>query len=463
MHVSKLIRPKFRPMGILFIIFLCPRVTPAQSTVSDTVRKLLVQSKVAGAAVAVVKNGELVYSGNYGYADIGQKKAVSDVTAFNIMSLTKNFVACAVLQLANSSKINLDASVRDYIHELPEPYTRVKIYHLLNHTSGVPDYVHVQGYMQQANRSQTPPAVLNPVLNEPLEFTPGTKNDYSNSNYILLGMVIERVSGKKLKDYLKGRIFEPLGMKHTYLDEGSKANPDKAKGYTLQDDRLVYQEPLDPSQYWAAGGIVSTKNDMLLYYKGLTSGRLLPMNIVKTMMEPVKLADGSKNEYGLGFELMQTPELEMAGNTGVGLGYNAAWLNFLKDDITIIILTNTTNGKSAWIAKQIHDVISPDHGSAAMQQQDKLDEMVKSVFKNALQGNADMVNFQDAGVLEKFKQTAIPYIQQQGELLSVEQSGERKNPESIVRRYQVTFKNRVTMWVIIFSKDGKITMANHMD
>jgi CubicO group peptidase (beta-lactamase class C family) len=463
MRVFKLIQLKFKPFGILFIIFLCPCIAQAQQPITDTIQKLLIKSKVAGAAITVIKNEEVVYSGNYGYADIANNIPVSDNTEFGIMSLSKNFVACAVLQLSNNNKINLDASVLDYIYELPKLYAPVKIYQLLNHTSGVPDYVHVKGYMQHANKSQTPLAVLNPIFNDPLEFVPGTKNDYSNSNYMLLGILIERVSGKKLKDYLNEMIFQPLGMKHTYLEENIMGNRDKAKGYTLKNDHLAYQEPLDPSQYWAAGGIVSTKNDMLLYHKALISGRLLSMSIVKTMMTPVKLGDGTNSEYGLGFELMQTPELEMAGNTGVGLGYNAAYLDFFKDDITIIILTNTTNGNSALIAKQIHDAISSNHVSLDKPNQDNLDEMVKSVFKNALQGNAEQANFQDAEILEKFKQTAIPYIQQHGELLTVEQKGEKKNPERVIRRYQITFKNSASMWVIIFSKEGKIIMFNHME
>ncbi len=180
------------------------------------------------------------------------------------------------------------------------------------------------------------------------------------------------------------------------------------------------------------------------------------------MMQPIKLDDGKESEYGLGFELMQTPELEIAGNTGVGLGYNAAYLNFLKDSTVIIVLTNASNGRSALIAKQIHDLLSPKQTATENAHQDHLDAIVLSVLKDAGKGSVESLNFQSAETLQNFRLTTIPYIQQQGSILNIERQGEKINPQTIVRRYKISFEHGSTVWVIIFSKEGKIIMANHM-
>ena len=450
------------PFFISFAIVLLPQVILAQGGIFDTVKATFKHSKIAGGSAAVIRNGLLLCSLNYGYSDIEQQKPILAGTTFNIMSLSKNFIACSVMQLVNKKQINLDEPVTHYISNLPKKYDSVKVYQMLNHSSGVPDYVHVSGYMQQANKKQSPLELLSTILNYPLEFTPGTKSSYSNSNYILLGLMVENVSHETLGDYLRKNIFDPLDMEHTYLDDGLATDLNKAKGYALQNGQLIYQPPLDPSQYWAAGGIVSTVNDLILYNKALKSGRIVPLFILTQMMMATKLEDGSYGDYGFGFELMQTPGLEIAGNTGAGLGYNAAYINFLKDSITVIVLTNTSNGNSAMIAKKIHDILVPDKKSAVRDPQDRLDSIVSKVFRSAVKGNSDPQNFENAETYEKFKQNAVAFIQQQGGLLSLEQNGQKVNPESIVRRYKINFEHNSTIWVIIFSKGEKIIAANHM-
>ena len=126
------------------------------------------------------------------------------------MSISKSFIAFAVMQLADKHLVSLDAPISKYLKNLPSQYDSVLVYQLLNHSSGVPDYVHIYGYMAQANQTQTPMQILNPVLKQPLDFRPGTKNAYSNSNYFLLGLIIETVSGKPLGTTLKKIFFSLL-------------------------------------------------------------------------------------------------------------------------------------------------------------------------------------------------------------------------------------------------------------
>lgn len=187
-----------------------------ENRIDTLINNLLLQKKMSGAAIAVLKNDKVIFDKNYGFADIENKKPISDATSFNIMSVSKCFIAIAVMQLADKGKIELDASIKKYLNDLPDQYNSVLIYQLLNHSSGVPDYVKVPGYMAQANQTQAPMKVLQHVINKPLDFNPGEKNQYSNSGYFLLGLVIENVSHEPLSDYLRENIFERRTFRRSY-------------------------------------------------------------------------------------------------------------------------------------------------------------------------------------------------------------------------------------------------------
>jgi CubicO group peptidase (beta-lactamase class C family) len=419
-------------------------------------------NKTAGLAIAVEKDNRLVFNKNFGYADVENKIAVTDSTQFNIMSISKIFIACSIMQLADKKIIDLDAPVTKYLEKLPAPYNQVLIYQLLNHSAGVPDYIHVNGYMAQANRNQTPEEVLAPVIDKPLDFRPGEKSAYSNSGYFLLGLLIEKITGIGLDKYLKKNIFQPLGMNHTYLDSSVTGSKSRTKGYICSNNQLEEEIHLDPSQYWAAGGIISTKEDMLKWNEAIREGTILPLNEIRQMMQPSKLKDGSMSDYGLGFELMNTPSMKLVGNNGVGIGFNTSNLQFVNDGLTILVLSNTTNSNSTLIAKNIRDIIMNNKNDEPQPNKDKLDTLVEHLITDAQKEIINPLLFEDSVALSKFKNDAFNFIKSQGDLLNIDKQGEKINPQSIVRRYQVNFQKGKTTWVFIFSNEGKIIIANHM-
>lgn len=448
----------------LLLITSC-NLKSQENKVDAYMANLIHDKKISGAAIAVLKDDKLIFNKNYGFADLQNEMPVTDITQFNIMSITKNFIACAVLQLADRNLINLNAPVKKYLANLPSQYDSVLIYQLLSHSAGVPDYVHVKGYMAQANRKQTPWEVLKPALNEPLEFNPGEKNAYSNSGYFLLGLLIEKVTGKRLDKFLKENIFNPVGLNNTYLDDNSSTVKLKSKGYISVNGQLKEETPLIPSQYWAAGGIVSTKADLIKWDESVINGKVLPINVINQMMQPSKLDNGIIGDYGLGYELLNDQKMKVAGNNGVGIGYNAANLKFLNDGITVIVLTNTSNGNSTMLAKNIRDIFinENENTNAATQiESDNLDTLVIQLFQDIDKANLNERYFEDTDAFNKFKKDNLSYIQSLGQFKSLEQKGEKINPQSIVRRYQLNFEKSKGNWVIIFSADGKIIIANHM-
>ena len=455
---------------IIFLGLVCLssfRSNAQENKIDSLINNLLFQKKLAGAAIAVLKNQKVIFDKNYGYADIEDKKPVTEATSFNIMSVTKCFVAIAVVQLADKGKMELDAPVKEYLSNLPDQYGNVLIYQLLNHSSGVPDYVHEEGYMAHANRTQSPMEVIQNVINKPLNFKPGEKNEYSNSGYYLLGLAIEKVTGKKLSEYLKENVFEPSGMNDTYLEDTNSEKNFKAKGYTNSNGELKSEISLNPSQYWAAGGIVSTKNDLIKWNKNLMSGIVLPKKEIDQMMQPLKLGNGTLSEYGLGFELMNSPTFKVVGNNGVGLGFNASDLNFLNDGLTVLVLTNTSNSNSSLIAKNIRDIYVKETGkntgtSEADTKKNSIDAAVNQVLIDASNSSINPAYFEDISAINKFKSQTLDYIKSQGKLLNIHLQGQKVNPQTIVRKYEADFEKGKIIFVFIFSNQGRIMLVNHM-
>ncbi len=452
----------------LFIIACIFSVACRRNNTTDKIDEYLAglinDHKISGAAVEVLKGNLEIFNKNYGFADLQNKIPVTDSTPFYVMSVTKIFIASAVMKLAINHRVDLKASIRSYLPDLPAAYDSVSPYQLLSHSAGVPDYVHVKGYMKQADRNQLPMEVLKPVMALPLNFSPGEKNEYSNSGYFLLGLLIEKVTGQNLQAYLKNNLFDPAGLDHTYLDDSIKPDKPGTKGYRAVNDTLREEKLLNSSQYWAAGGIVTTKADLIKWDKAFMNGRILPLKVVKLMMQPVELKNGKPGDYGLGFELMNDPGMKVAGNNGVGIGFNAANMDFLNDGLTIIVLTNTTNGNSTMIALNIRDRIIggkkiPPEATPAVN--DSLDTLVKNLFLEAGKGIPMESYFSDTSAFNKFVAGNLKYIQDQGNFKSLARMGEKKNPQTLVRRYRLKFKNSETDWIIIFSDQGKILVTNH--
>ncbi len=256
-----------------------------------------------------------------------------------------------------------------------------------------------------------------------------------------------------------------MGLNNTYLDDNSSTVKLKSKGYISVNGQLKEETPLNPSQYWAAGGIVSTKADLIKWDESVINGKVLPINEINQMMQPSKLNNGNIGDYGLGYELLNDQKMKVAGNNGVGIGYNAANLRFLNDGITVIVLTNTSNGNSTVLAKNIRDIFinENENTNAATQiESDNLDTLVIQLFQDIDKANLNERYFEDTDAFNKFKKDNLSYIQSLGQFKSLEQKGEKINPQSIVRRYQLNFEKSKGNWVIIFSTDGKIIIANHM-
>jgi D-alanyl-D-alanine carboxypeptidase len=267
-------------------------------------------------------------------------------TRLRIASLNKNFTAVAVLQLVEAGKLSLDDTVGDYLAEFPnrEVATKVRIRHLLTHTGGVgeigfwdsPEFAAPASFIAYRDRMRTHADYVAQHARQPLAFEPGTQMAYSNYGYVLLGRIIERVSGLDYHDYLRRHVFAPAGMRATGLEPESKRIRRIAKGYTLRDGHLIDTRDLLPWRGTAAGGAYTTAADLLKFARALQSGTLLP---------PARLAEATRTQstvgwYGFGFIVVGEGGLRRYGHAGDFPGMNADFRVYPESGYVLIALSN---------------------------------------------------------------------------------------------------------------------------
>jgi len=341
----------------------------------------------AGLAVAVARDGRVVFARGYGYANIEDKVPVTPDTVFRIGSITKQFTAAAVALLAERGQLSLDDYVAKFIPQFPAGGS-VSIRRLLNHTSGVHNMVEdlfVDPKQLQLLRLDYANEELLGKLEsrKPVyDFPPGTGWHYSNSGYMVAGMIAEKVSGQNLQQYLQEQIFAKLGMAHSALDDNETLVPHRAVGYDpSQAEPGTFQHAQFFSMTGAkwSGGIRSTVGDLVRWHHALFAGKVLGSAMLKEMLTPGKLLDGrpanqgqvsldqsdepmAEGEYALGLNISTLAGHKQIGHDGNLFGSSAVLNTYPDDRLTVVVLSNTSGGveggeKPVW--KQIALAVLP--------------------------------------------------------------------------------------------------------
>lgn len=253
--------------------------------------------------IEVARDGELLFSGTYGIADLEQQEPIRRNTVFKLASITKEFTAATILRLVEEQKLRLDDKLGAHIPEFPVA-GKVRIYDLLVHTSGIPDYAEDPGGAETKSVAKSPEQMLQWIrqLTPALEFTPGTKWAYSNSNYVLLGLIAERSAGRPLAELYKQYLFEPAGLTQTAIDDPTDIVPHRAEGY-----RRVAGKPgefrkaawISPTIPGAAGGLRGTSGDLIRWNEALFKGRVLKPETLRQLASPGRLTDGRTTKFGM--------------------------------------------------------------------------------------------------------------------------------------------------------------------
>ncbi len=316
---------------------LIPSPTPLPNPLVqalDEHMQTLAKLNMFSGAVLVAYDGEILLSNGYGMADSAQAIPNTAQTRFRIASLTKSFTTMAVQILRSRGAIDLHASICTYLSDCPNTWYPITVKHLLTHTSGIPNYTDFASFASIETLRVEPEELITYFRDQPLQFDPGTAYHYGNSGYVLLGQIIEQVSGQSYADFLRSHIFEPLHMHNTGYDPDNLATPACAVGYVSVDTPAIL---INTSNLYSAGGLYSTVEDLYLWDQALYTDQLIPAVLLQEMFTPYK------NGYGYGWKIVDHNGRHAITHPGLISGSATYMLRYPNEKVTVIVLSNLEN------------------------------------------------------------------------------------------------------------------------
>lgn len=316
------------------------------SIVADSIATELLSGPppVAGLAIAVSKGDELLLDRAYGLSDAEAGEPLDRSRPQRIASLTKQFTAAAVLKLVEEAAIQLDATIQEYLPGFETQDHTVTIRNLLSHTSGLPNYAPLFARTGKAPASRA--AVLDTLQRHPFDFPPGESYRYSNSNYYLLGVIIEAVTGDSYANHLEASLFSPLGLNDTgYCRPGGE---ELLVGYRATAEGLSAVVLQDTTDYLGgSGGLCSTVADLVRWQRALATGRVIAPDTYAMMTTPTVIATGDTVPYGFGVDLETLENHDVVGHSGALAGFNGRIGYYPDADLSVAVLVNTNTPKAA--------------------------------------------------------------------------------------------------------------------
>jgi len=298
-------------------------------------------------AVLVTKDGKPLVDKGYGYANLEWRVPDSPTTKFRLGSLTKQFTAVSILLLEERGQLKTDDPVKRYLPDAPAAWDKITVFNLLTHTSGIPSFTDFPDYKTSEATPATPEQLMARFRDKPLEFQPGDRWQYSNSGYIVLGNLIEKVSGQHYADFLKKNIFEPLGMADTGYDSNESIIPRRAQGYSPDEKGPRHAGYIDMSIPFSAGALYSTTHDLLRWEEGLFGGKLLSARSLTKMTTPFK------EGYAFGVFVRDEQGHKVVEHGGGIEGFNTHLAYFPDDKIAVVVLANLNDNAVAEMGRNL--------------------------------------------------------------------------------------------------------------
>jgi len=324
---------------LIFAGALCLHATAQADAVDDLVRDEMAARNIPGLSLAVIRSGVVLKAQGYGLANVELRASAKRETIYQSGSLGKQFTATAVMQLVQDGRVQLDDPVSIHLPEAPQTWARVTVRHLLNHTAGLWD----NNFWSRFNLREdvTDTQLLQTAFSLDPAVAPGFAYAYSNAGYVVLGMLISRVAGRPYADFLRDRIFEPLGMKTARIIDEEAIVPNRASGYQLVDGKLRNQGWVAPTYNRTGdGSLYFSVDDLIKWDAGLYSEAILKRGTLDQMWAPVRTDSGSISEYGFGWALDGIKGHRRVHHSGGWQGFSTNIERFPDDHLTVVILTN---------------------------------------------------------------------------------------------------------------------------
>lgn len=382
------------------LLALVSTSVPAHSLAPDEIRRIdadvaaiLDGTKAPSAVVAVIRNDRVVFRKAYGFRDDERRLAADVGSLYEIGSITKQFTAVAILQLRDAGKLALDDKLSKYLPDAPHA-AEVTLRQLLSHTSGLPEYLDGPDIEQEAARPTTFAQLMARVAGKPLAFPPGSKMAYNNTGYILLGRVVEVVSHRSYRDYVRAHLLDRAGMKRTFTVADESRLADMAIGYRVKQGILERAPTIHDSFGWSAGHLVSTVDDLASWSTALARGKIVDKKSYAEMTTPAPVSEGT-SDYGLGLFVDSVRDQPRIGHTGGSFGFTTADEFFPKQNLRIIAFTNISADPEPGetITNAVFDDLFPEIAATARKAADgesaEITTQAKALFEELQRGHGE--------------------------------------------------------------------------
>jgi len=335
----------------LFLILTLSMVSFSQTLeekVDEYINPHIQMEKFSG-SILIAQKGEILLSKGYGMANYEHSVPNTPHTKFRMGSLTKQFTAMAIMQLQEKGLLNVEDPIIKYFPDYPEVGKIITIHHLLTHTSGIPSFTGFPDFQKTSMMPSSLEETIARFKDKALEFAPGEKYNYSNSGYILLGAIIEKVSGQSYEMFLKENIFQPLKMMNTGYDHHSTILKDRAAGYCLSNEGLINAVYTDMSIAHAAGSLYTTAEDLYLWDRALYTEKLVKKSSLEKIFTPFV------GKYGYGWRIGDSFNRKVVAHSGGINGFTTRIARYLDDEVCVIVLINIEGMGVGDIARDLAD------------------------------------------------------------------------------------------------------------
>jgi len=441
-------------------------------SVDDYLAQEMKAQHIPGLALGVYRNGEIVKAQGYGLANVELNVPVKPETIFQSGSVGKQFAATAVMMLVEEGKVGLDDAITKYFPGAPDAWNNIKVRNLLSHTSGLAEYESDERTGPSGpfylRLDFTEDELLKKAEALPFDFQPGEKWSYRNTNYLLLGFLIRKVTGEFYGDYLQERIFKPLGMNATRIISEADIIPNRAAGYQLVKGELKNQDWVSPTfNSTADGALYFTVLDLAKWDAALCTEKLVKKSSLDQMWTVAKLNDGkpNKSNYGFAWDINQMNGHRVIEHGGAWQGFTTYIARYVDDKLTVVVLTNLDSAHSnpGRIAHHVAGLYVPALMPPELKPIEDKEPQVTAFFREVLQkiaeGKADPEWFTPDRRKELFPdriKALGEFVKSLGALKSLDLV-ERKEEDGLpAYTYRAAFSDRTMLLRLTLSPDGKI-------
>jgi CubicO group peptidase (beta-lactamase class C family) len=355
-----------KPITLTTLLLLLSATCLAQNAptakIDAYIKSEMQKQQIPGIAVGVMRNGQVILAKGYGFANLEHQVPVTPETIFQSGSMGKQFTATAIMMLVEERKLSLDDSIAKYFPGAPANWEKITVRHLLTHTGGMTDYPSDFDF----RRDYTENEMLERIKLVQLAFNPGEKWSYSNLGYVTLGILINKVSGQFYGDFLRDRVFKPLGMTTARVISEEDIVLHRAAGYRLVKGQLKNQGWVAPSLNTTAdGALYLNLNDMAKWDAALYTEKLLKRSSLDEMWTPVKLNNGKTEPYGFGWRVDTVRGHRIIEHGGAWQGFKAQISRYVNDKLTIVVFANSSRANPSNLAHGIAAIYNPELAQAA--------------------------------------------------------------------------------------------------